>query len=216
MTDVIKKTNPQEPVDRSYHDEWKAKKEKTKSRLNMRAEKEENEVNISLEMDMNGISPDQKNDVVDQEFNRSTGAIDRSFGIKLMHKYLSCTEGANDKEKAVSEINSYLVTMNALEPADEMEGMLCTQILSLNEASMKFLSLMCRTEFLERAEKYCNMASKLMRLHNEKIEALARYRRKGTQQVIVQHVNVESGGQAVVGAVNQGGGDETKKRGRTI
>ena len=45
---------------------------------------------------------------------------------------------------------------------------------------------------------YVKDAVKLLRLHNETIEALNRHRRGGEQRVIVQHVNVEGGGQAVV------------------
>jgi hypothetical protein len=46
------------------------------------------------------------------------------------------------------------------------------------------------------------------------IGSLARYRGKGQQKVIVEHVHVHSGGQAIVGAVNShpppGGGGATK------
>jgi hypothetical protein len=45
-----------------------------------------------------------------------------------------------------------------------------------------------------------------LRLHNETVEALNRHRRKGTQNVVVQHINVSDGGKAVVGGVFEGGG----------
>src|SRR3954470_16049819 len=38
------------------------------------------------------------------------------------------------------------------------------------------------------------------------MEALSRYRGKGQQKVTVEHVHVHAGGQAVVGAVDAGGG----------
>ncbi len=40
---------------------------------------------------------------------------------------------------------------------------------------------------------------KLLRLHNETTKAAARYRRKGEQKVVVQHVNVNDGGKAIIG-----------------
>jgi len=54
-------------------------------------------------------------------------------------------------------------------------------------------------------------AIKLLRLHNETIEALSRYRRGGEQKVVVQHVNVNNGGQAIVGNVEARGGGKCKK-----
>ena len=49
---------------------------------------------------------------------------------------------------------------------------------------------------------------KLMRTYTAQVEALARLRRGGEQRVIVQHVNVNEGGQAIVGAVSHPGGSE--------
>jgi len=48
----------------------------------------------------------------------------------------------------------------------------------------------------------------LLRTYTAQVEALARLRRGGEQRVIVQHVNVNEGGQAIVGAVNHPGGSE--------
>jgi hypothetical protein len=53
---------------------------------------------------------------------------------------------------------------------------------------------------------YIKMATKLLRLENETIEVLTRYRNRGAQKYVVQHVNVEGGGRAIVGAVLPGVG----------
>ena len=59
-----------------------------------------------------------------------------------------------------------------------------------------------------------NNATKCMRLHNETLEALNRYRRKGEQRVKVvhQYVQVNEGGQAVVTAETRGGGKKKKAK----
>jgi len=49
-------------------------------------------------------------------------------------------------------------------------------------------------------------STKLMGLYVLQVEALQKYRAKGRQKIIVQHVTVESGGQAVVGDI--GGRDD--------
>ena len=47
-----------------------------------------------------------------------------------------------------------------------------------------------------------------MRTFAAQMETLKRYRSGGQQKVIVEHVHVNKGGQAIVGAVNQGGGGD--------
>jgi hypothetical protein len=44
------------------------------------------------------------------------------------------------------------------------------------------------------------------------MEALKRYRTGGQQKVTVEHVTVNDGGQAIVGAVTHGGGGSLKNK----
>src|SRR5215207_2796620 len=53
--------------------------------------------------------------------------------------------------------------------------------------------------------------NKLTRTFTTQVEALKRYRTGGEQRVTVQHVNVNEGGQAIVGNVSGGGGVPQKK-----
>jgi hypothetical protein len=57
-----------------------------------------------------------------------------------------------------------------------------------------------------RTARYMNAATKLQRTMAAQIEALARLRRGGEQNVIIKHVHVHDGGQAIVGNVQAGGG----------
>ena len=50
------------------------------------------------------------------------------------------------------------------------------------------------------------LAAKLTRANAAQVEALNKYRGKGQQKVIVEHVHVYQGGQAIVGSVTPGGG----------
>lgn len=47
-----------------------------------------------------------------------------------------------------------------------------------------------------------NRANKLLRTFAAQMEALKKHRSTGEQHVTVEHVTVQNGGQAVVGAVN--------------
>ena len=49
-------------------------------------------------------------------------------------------------------------------------------------------------------------AAKLTRANASVVEALAKHRNKGTQKVIVEHVHVYAGGQAIVGNIAPGEG----------
>lgn len=53
-----------------------------------------------------------------------------------------------------------------------------------------------------------NRFTKLIRLYNETLEALMKYRRRGEQKVVVthQHVQINDNGQAIVGSVLNSGG----------
>src|SRR5688572_24791804 len=53
--------------------------------------------------------------------------------------------------------------------------------------------------------EYGNLATKLLRTYTAQAEALAKVRRGGEQKVIVEHVHVHDGGQAIVGTVTQSG-----------
>jgi hypothetical protein len=49
-----------------------------------------------------------------------------------------------------------------------------------------------------------NQAAKMMRVFVAQMEALKKYRTGGQQKMIVEHVHVNEGGQAIVGTINQG------------
>src|SRR5947208_702049 len=57
-----------------------------------------------------------------------------------------------------------------------------------------------------------SQANKLSRTYAVLLDALNRHRGKGQQKVTVEHVHVHAGGQAIVGAVNPGGGDARKSK----
>ncbi len=67
----------------------------------------------------------------------------------------------------------------------------------------------------EQVDSFINRSTKLTRLYNETVDTLSRYRRKGEQKVVVQHVNVNQGGQAMVGNFQARVGEENYNAGRT-
>lgn len=90
-------------------------------------------------------------------------------------------------------------SLSECEPKDAIESKLCAQSAALYAQGMHYLSRAENTNILHQIDFFMKNAIKLLRLHNETVETLARYRRKGEQKVIVQHVNVNDGGKAIVG-----------------
>ncbi|MEQ1899943.1 MAG: hypothetical protein ABL866_04340 [Devosia sp.] len=62
------------------------------------------------------------------------------------------------------------------------------------------------SENIPQQDSNSNVVNKLARTFTTRVEALKRYRTGGQQKVIVEHVTVNEGGQAIVGNVETGGG----------
>lgn len=139
----------------------------------------------------------------------ATGSKNTQFAMRLFDACKNATGMMNlDKPKeTVGQMNVILDALYALKPEDVIAGMLVTQLVSLHFQSMNYLTSSSNNNLSPQVkDMHVNRAVKLGRLFNEKLETLQRYLRKGTQQVIVQHLSVQSGAQAIVGNVQTGGG----------
>jgi hypothetical protein len=100
-----------------------------------------------------------------------------------------------------------LFTMSALllemKPRDAAETLLLVQAIGAHDAALRFLTRGSQDgESAPVIEACIRSASSLMRLFLQQIEQLRRMQGKAVQQkVVVEHVNVSPGGQAVVGVV---------------
>jgi hypothetical protein len=84
-------------------------------------------------------------------------------------------------------------------------------MIGAQRVAMTFLaSSLIEGQSVEAVDSHILRATRLMRLFNEQVETMAKLKGKGSQQrVVVEHVTVAAGGQAIVGTVIPGG------RGRT-
>ena len=86
------------------------------------------------------------------------------------------------------------------------KAMLAVQMASVHNVAMLMLSRAKHASTIEAMQEYGTLATKMLRAYTAQIEALAKLRRGGEQKVIVEHVHVYPGGQAIVGTVEGGGG----------
>src|SRR5690242_16588823 len=93
-------------------------------------------------------------------------------------------------------------------PRDPLEGMLAAQMVAVQGTMLDCLRrAQLPEQGFEARRVNLEMANKLGRTYASMLEILDRHRGKGRQVVRVEHVTVNAGGQAIVGAVSQEGGD---------
>jgi len=87
-----------------------------------------------------------------------------------------------------------------------VECMLASQMVACHNMAMECARIAMRADQSSQGiDTYINHVTKLTRTFVAQVDALKRYRTGGKQTIQVQHVNVNEGGQAVVGNI-QGGG----------
>ena len=178
----------------------------------------ENKCPIKIEFEKNNKTIKDikvENSFVDQE---------KSKGVafeKALKKLLKC----NDFEaslsllhlamlslpKNLSEIdtlnyNVILQFLHSLKPKDEIEVMLISQMLALHAQGLSLIGNVKNSTNLNQINSYSNASTKLLRLFQETLKTLLSYRNKGQQKIIVENVNVNSGGKAIVGNLQKEGG----------
>lgn len=110
-----------------------------------------------------------------------------------------------DRRPDEHAINEMLAHIAAVQPADGVEAMLAVQMAAVHRAVLKAARALRGSETIPQQDSNSNSFNKLARTFVGQVDALKRYRSKGEQKVIVEHVTVNDGGQAIVGQVGGGG-----------
>jgi len=111
----------------------------------------------------------------------------------------------SDKAARDQQYGATVAALAGIRPRDELEGMLAGQLLAAHNAAMEcYRRAMIGEQTFEGRRENLSQANKLSRTYAALLDALNRHRGKGQQKVTVEHVHVHQGGQAIVGAVNQG------------
>ena len=107
-------------------------------------------------------------------------------------------------------LRAALAVMKGIEPGDILEDMAAAQLVAAHHAAMQAYGRAAQPDqpFAVWRESL-NQANRLSRTFAAMLEALNRHRGKSGQQTVrVEHVTVNEGGQAIVGAVETGGRGE--------
>ncbi len=147
--------------------------------------------------------------------DESAAAVRRMLGVsdsdtlraRFLGQVLSVMKPLLADVIEASDANDAAELLHNIAPQDAVEGMLAVQMIGAHSAAMHCLQLASlNKQTFEGRELNLKHATKLLRTYTAQVEALTKYRNKAKQTVIVKHVHVHEGGQAIVGLVDQGGG----------
>ena len=119
------------------------------------------------------------------------------------------TVGGDD---LAAQCNTFAALVTGIQPRTELEGLLAVQMIGCHNLAMSTLRRATRTDRVDFLAMYGNLSATLLRTFTAQLEALARLRGQTIKQTVrVEHVHVEPGGQAVVGAVASRVADDGKR-----
>ncbi len=132
----------------------------------------------------------------------TTGITDIDGAGMLITQVINAVQNDGNPDSA----NAALAMMNGIAPENPLEGLLSAQMTVAHSMAMEFSRrAMKEGQTTEGVDRNINRVTKMMRTFTTQAEALQKLRNKGQQKITVQHVQVNHGGQAVIGDVNQGG-----------
>lgn len=115
---------------------------------------------------------------------------------------LTPIQDLGDEDEKRARVTRSISMVEAIARQDGVEELLAMQMVALHQAAME-----CSTKGLHpeistvRKDANLAMMVKLTDAYAKHMAVLDKHRRRASQTVIVEHVNVESGGQAIVGHV---------------
>jgi hypothetical protein len=149
-----------------------------------------------------------------ENFKKQLGTDSQKMAMHLITQLASIVHKRGDADPAEA-VALGLALQNAIQPKDELESLLASQMVGAHHLAMEFMGRALQScQPVEQVSANVERATKLMRTFTAQMEALNRHRGKGQQKVTVEHVTVNQGGQAVIGNVeNPGGsgGDNVRK-----
>ena len=137
------------------------------------------------------------------QLKRIGGSMSDAWNAVIVSQTLQALWRKNSNEGELDQQRVAVIKgMVGIAPKDELEGMMAAQLLAAHNAAMEcYRRAMIGDQTFEGRRENLSQANKLSRSFAVLLEALNRHRGKGQQKVTVEHVTVNAGGQAIVGAV---------------
>jgi hypothetical protein len=130
------------------------------------------------------------------------GTTDVTFAHGLIGQLANA--GSQGRKVDPDGLNFMLAVVKGVEPRDEIEAMLASQMAAVHMASMTFARRLAHVDTIRQQDGAERAFNKLTRTFAIQADTLKRYRSAGHRRVTVEHVTVNDGGQAIVGSVSAG------------
>lgn len=104
-----------------------------------------------------------------------------------------------------------LENIQALEPKDNLQLMLASQMASVHNMQQRMMIYASNIEHPDTVMKYVNNITKLSNVFIQQVNLMKKLKGEIEKKVIIEHVHVHSGAQAVVGTVHTSTVHENKK-----
>lgn len=185
----------------------KALKKTSNSKAPVEAKKDDKVTSIKTDKD-GKIEAHIDGDKVISIFGIENESLVKQLAMQAMNaSSINFVQQDGHQNKIVME--STLSMIESISPQNGLEAMLAVQMVSVHNIAMEMSGrAMLSEQTYEGVSENINRATKLMRTFTALMEALKRLRMGGKQTIQVQHVHVNEGGQAIVGDVKGGGGNE--------
>jgi len=138
---------------------------------------------------------------------KATGTESPFLQQRLLNQVIEALwlpDGVPEPERVI-RLQSAIDVLQGIKPNGEIEGMLAAQMVGTHNAAMECLRrAMIPKQSSEGRDQNLKHAAKLLSIFSRQVEVLNKHRGKGQQKVTVEHVNVESGGQAAIGNFETG------------
>lgn len=138
-----------------------------------------------------------------QELSAIMGFQDAGLAVQTFQDLLNAIP-REGQDKALTA-NAIIAMLAELNPRDALEAILATQIVATARHSLYLLTRACSTSLEGLAESRYALAEKLLKLNLQQVRALDAHRRQGQQHMLIEHVHIHEGSQAIIGVVNRGG-----------
>lgn len=125
----------------------------------------------------------------------------KSFQRKVIkYNAIACQSGSEnfDRDEAINESQNNLYALGA---QTSLEELLIAQMTSIHFLQQKTIALATKSCLVEHMQFYANSAIKLANCFTQQAALLAKLQGISGQKIIVEHVEVHHGGQAVVGNI---------------
>ena len=136
-----------------------------------------------------GALPAADNPLAAQLF---TGSPEPRLAMYLLEQLVDLLwlPAALSEDERGARMTAAMLMLQGIKPADELEGMLATQMVATHSAAMDCMRrAMADGQAFAVREQNLRLAAKLLALGTRQVETLDRHRGKGLQKMTVKHVH---------------------------